>query len=81
MVDKYRYYIGRPYAGQRVALHLDADQQHFVVQHEGKLVKTLPLKGLVQQRIELQDYLQVMAEEARSIEQHLRRQQRRRVSE
>lgn len=81
MVDKYRYYIGRAYTGQRVALHLDADQQHFVVQHQGKMIKTLPVKGLVHKRIEFQDYLRGMAEEARSIEQHLRRKQRRRVSE
>jgi hypothetical protein len=52
-----------------------------VVQHQAKLVKTLPLKGLYRQRIELQDYLRLMTEEARSIEQHLQRQQRRRVSE
>jgi len=81
MVDKYHYYIGRAYAGQRIALHLDAEQQHFVVQHQDKLVKTLAVKGLVQKRIELQDYLRLMAEEARSIEQHLRRQQRRSVSQ
>jgi hypothetical protein len=73
MVDKYTYYVGRKYAGQKVTLHVDVGQTCFHVQYQGKMVKRLPIKGLFHTRLPFQDYLKIMMEEARSIEQHLQR--------
>ena len=71
MVDKYTYRVGTALAGQRVALHLDAHQRQLQVQHRGQLVKSLPLRGVVDAPIGFQAYLQLMLKEARSIERHL----------
>ena len=71
MVDKYTYRVGTAFAGQQVALHLDAQLRRLQVQHRGQLVKSLPLRGIVDTPTGFQAYLQLMAEEARSIERHL----------
>ena len=71
MVDKYSYRVGTAFAGQQVALHLDAQLRRLQVQHRGQLVKSLPLRGIVDTPMGFQAYLQMMAEEARSIERHL----------
>jgi hypothetical protein len=63
--------VGKSYAGQRVALRLDAHQQVMQVMHRGQLVKTLPLKGLLHGELPFQAYLHLMLEEARSIQRHL----------
>jgi transposase InsO family protein len=70
-VDKYPYYLGTAYAGQAVALRLDAPQRVFQVLQRGHLVKTLPLKGLLDEHLSFQAYLALMLEEARSLQQHL----------
>ena len=77
MVDKYTYPIGRSYASQTVALHLNAQQQQFHVVWGGQPIKTLALKGLHHYPMPFQQYLATMLSEARSIEQHLRRRARR----
>ena len=77
MVDKYTYHIGRRYARQAVALHLNAPQQQFHVVGGGRPIKTLALKGLHRRLMPFQQYLAIMLSEARSIEQHLRRRARR----
>ena len=77
MVDKYPYHVGRTYAGQPIALHLDAKQQCFHVQHRGQRVKQLKLKGLLGGMMAFQDYLVLMMKEARSIERHLMAKARR----
>ena len=70
-VDKYSYYIGQIYAKQPVILHLDAHEQVLHVSHQGKIVKQLPLQGLHHQILSFQDYLNLMVDEARSIERYL----------
>ena len=75
MVGKDHYYIGKQWRGQRIALHLDAQHQQFQVQHQGKHIKTLVIKGLHQRMMDFQEFLSTMLAEARSIEQHLRRKQ------
>jgi len=76
-VDKYSYSVGTPYAGQLVTLRLEAQQRLFQVLHRGHVVKTLPLKGLLDEELPFQTYLAVMVKEARSIQQHLALKQRR----
>jgi hypothetical protein len=41
------------------------------VVHHGRLVKTLPLKGLLNGELPFQSYLQIMLEEACSLQRHL----------
>ena len=72
MVDKYLYSVGAAFAGQRIALHFDAQQRTLQVQQHGQLVKSLPLQGVVDRPMAFQEYLRLMLEEARSIERHLR---------
>ena len=76
-VDKDSYSVGTPYAGQLVTLRLEAQQRVFQVLHRGQVVKTLPLKGLFDEELSFQTYLAVMVKEARSLQQHLVRKQRR----
>lgn len=71
MVDKYHYFIGLAYSGQRVTLHLNAGKQIMQVLHQGKPIKDLAIQGLYQQQFTFQQYLAVMLEDARSLEQHL----------
>ena len=80
MVDKYTYHIGRRYAGQAIALHLDARQQALHVVGGGQRVKKVDLKGLHRGSMDFQDYLKVMLLEARSIEQHLQQKARRQTA-
>lgn len=75
-VDKYTYHIGRRYAGEAIALHLDARQHVFQVICRGKVVKSLQIKGLHRNLMTFQDYLTMMLLEARSIEQHILRKAR-----
>jgi hypothetical protein len=67
-VDKHVYYVDEKLAGHGVLVHLDAHQQCLHVSLEGKrLPKVLPLKGLHDGSLDLQDYLKVLREEAISI--------------
>ena len=75
-VDKYRYYVGKKYRGQRVLLRLDAETRQFVVFVEGKTVKHLAIKGLYNGAMELADYVELIQQEARSEARRLQRQRR-----
>jgi hypothetical protein len=67
-IDKHVYYVGEKLAKQAVLVHLDAHQQCLWVSLDGKpLPKPLPLKGLHDGPLELQDYLKLLQEEAVSI--------------
>ena len=72
MLDKYTYLLAAAFAGQRVALHFDAQQRLLHIQQRGQLVKSVPLQGVVDTPMAFQDYLRLMLEEARSIERYLR---------
>jgi hypothetical protein len=80
MVDKYTYRVGAAFAGQQVALHLDATQHQLHVQHRGIRLRACRLRGMVDTPMSFQAYLSMMPEEARSIERHmaLKTRQRRR---
>ena len=80
MVDKYPYHIGRRYAGNVIALHLDAHNQQLHVVCGGQRLKSLVLKGLHREQMTFPAYLETMLIEARSIEQHLRRKARQRAA-
>ncbi len=50
-VDDEHYYIQQALAGQRVVLLVSAPDRSFAVWLEGRLIKSLPIKGLVGQQI------------------------------
>jgi len=77
-IDLKDYYVGRPLAGHRVALHLSAKAQAWLVIQDTKLLKSLPLKGLSGAALSFEAFVQLMMQQARA-EQRLRTAQERRV--
>jgi len=77
-VDLKSYYVGRALSGQHVALHLSAAKRAWQVVHERRVIKTLPLKGLVGQAIRFEAFVQLMSGQARA-ERRLRTAQERRA--
>jgi transposase InsO family protein len=71
-IDKHNYHIDIHRHKQRVLVHLDADNQQFVFSHDGEIILTKPIQGLQNGEMSFQDYLKLMKDEARSIEQHRR---------
>ena len=65
-VDLKRYYISAHLVGQHVVLHLDAPGRCLQVLHEQQVIKTLPLRGLVGQRLSFEQFLIHMLHQARA---------------
>jgi hypothetical protein len=66
VVEHARYHVGRRLAGQRVTVAIAAGERALVVQHRGVVVKRLPLRGLRQERLAFERYLDLMEHEARA---------------
>jgi hypothetical protein len=60
------YYVDQLRGGQYVSVRIDAAQRSFVVEYEGQVLKTLPMRGLVGARMALEDYLDHLSYEART---------------
>lgn len=65
-LDKYDYYVGNELAGQYVAVIVQAATRELVADHQNKVVKRLSLKGLYQRIMGLEEYREIIKEEARS---------------
>lgn len=76
-VDLTLYYVSARLAGQRVVLHLDATQRCLHVLHQERLLKSLPLKGLVGHLLTFEQFLALMLQQALA-QQRLRSLQARR---
>ena len=76
-VDKHRYAVGRQYARERVVLLVDAQEEAFRVIHHNACIKVLPIKDLKHGSMPFQQFVRVMAEEARSMERAQQLKQRR----
>ncbi len=76
-VDLKPYYVSSRLAGQRVILHLDATHRCLHVLHQERLLKSLPLKGLLGQLLTFEQFLTLMLQQARA-QQRLRSLQERR---
>jgi Integrase core domain len=63
-LDTERSFVGRRWAGQRVALAVDAAAGDVVVRHGGAVVKHLRLRGLRGQRLPFERYVELMSQEA-----------------
>jgi hypothetical protein len=70
-VDDEHYYLQQSLAGQRVVLLVSAPDRTFEVWLAGRLIKSLPIKGLVGQEMTWQKYVAFMTEQARSEERRL----------
>ena len=77
-VDLKRYYVGRAWAGRRVALRVSAADCALLVIHEHRLIKSVPLQGLVGKPMSFEAFVQFMQGQARA-ERRLRTDQQRRL--
>ena len=66
LVGDQRYYLKQALAGQRVALQVDAATRALVVFHHRERVRDLPIKGLRGPDLALDDFVALMAQEARA---------------
>ena len=65
-VDLKRYYVSAHLVGQHVVLHLDASGRCLQVLHHQQVIKALPLRGLVGQRLAFEPFLTHMLHQARA---------------
>jgi hypothetical protein len=63
-LDDVPYYIKGTLAGQYVNVRLNATQQWIEVEHQGRLLKQLPIKGLKRTALPYATFVEVMAQEA-----------------
>jgi hypothetical protein len=63
-VDLVPYYIDSHMAGCQVLLQVEAATRQFVVWHANQMVKTVPIKGLMEQEMGIDEYLSYMKQEA-----------------
>lgn len=72
-IDKHRYYIQRKLAGRYIVCKLNADHRVFNVIVDGKMIKTVPLKGIYDEPMLFGDYLEMMMKEAETHRKRLSR--------
>ncbi|NIV33935.1 MAG: DDE-type integrase/transposase/recombinase, partial [Anaerolineae bacterium] len=75
-VGKYRYYIGRRWAGRVVALRIDAHHKQLRVVAPHDIDKVLDIKGLYHGEMAFEEYVKLILEEARAEWRRLRHQRR-----
>ena len=64
------YYVSRSLAGLRVICRINAAEKHFEIWLPGRLIKSLPIKGLYGKTMPFGEYVELMKQEARSDYQH-----------
>lgn len=65
-VDDLPYYLGQHLAGQYVGMVVDATHREFVVLQRGQEIKRLPIKGLVGAVLPFDQFVAMLAEQART---------------
>jgi transposase InsO family protein len=65
-IDGVAYYIDQAWAGKYVSLRIDAGARAFVVEYGERAIKTVPIKGLVGERLCWESYLEHIVLEART---------------
>ncbi len=58
--------MSRTLAGQRVTCWVNAAEKHFEIWQPGKLIKSIPIKGLYGKQMPFGEYVELMKREARS---------------
>jgi hypothetical protein len=79
-VDVDRYYVSTKLAGQWITVHLDATEKRLHFWHQGQLIRSQPLKGLVGEVLPWPTFVATLSEQARSQERRRRLQVRRMAS-
>lgn len=69
-VDRHVYSIGQAFAGEVVLVHLDSLNARLLITQNGKVLKALPLKGILPEQLDFNDYLEIVKTEARFIEHY-----------
>ncbi len=76
-INRQDYYVSRTLAGQRVTCWVNAAARQFDIWQPGRLIKSIPIKGLYGQIMPFEDYVTLMKREARSeYQQYLRTHKR-----
>jgi hypothetical protein len=65
-LDLKRYYVSSQLIGQHVVLHLDANSRCVQILFEQKVIKSLPLKGMVGHLLSFEQFLAHMLHQARA---------------
>lgn len=65
-VDGTLYYIDHAWQGRYVSLRIQASRRAFIVEYREQVLKELPLKGLVGEKLPLEVYLEQMRVEAQT---------------
>jgi hypothetical protein len=76
-VDVDRYSVSTKLAGQWVTVHLDAHERRLQFWHQGQLIRSQPLKGLVGEVLPWPAFVATLSEQARSQDRRRRLQARR----
>jgi transposase InsO family protein len=66
LLDDLPYYVTRALVGQEVQVRVDAETNELVVEHEGQEVRRWPIKGLAHRRMPFDEYVEWVAEQART---------------
>jgi len=77
-VDDEHYSISQAYAGQQVVLFVNAPEKVFGVWLKGRVIKSVPIKGLGGQEMMWEEYVAFIKQQARSEERRLLDKQHRR---
>ena len=65
-INHEQYYVPRELAGQQVACFINAPEKQFDIWQAGSRVKAVPIKGLSGRTVPLEEYVELMKQEARS---------------
>jgi hypothetical protein len=71
-VDDEHYYISQACAGCHVVLFVKAPEKVFGVWLDGRVIKSVPIKGLAGREMIWEDYVAFIKQQARSEERRLR---------
>ncbi len=70
-VDDEHYYISQACAGKQIVLFVDAPEKGFGVWLNGRMIKSVPIKGLAGREMRWEDYITFIKQQARSEERRL----------
>jgi hypothetical protein len=73
VLDDVSYYVKQRLAGHYIDVSIDASQQELVIWHQQQPIKRLAIKGLYKMPMRFEQFVSVMAEQARSEQRRLQR--------
>ncbi len=73
VLDDVSYYVKQRLAGHYIDVSIDASQQELVIWHQQQPIKRLGIKGLYKMPMRFEQFVSVMAEQARSEQRRLQR--------